>query len=129
MNVVTGGFGYTGSYITHPLLMMGERVRTLTGRPHQSNPFRHRVEVASFVFDNRGELIRALAGASTLYNTYWVRFEYASVTFEQAVQNMLALFRAAKDAGVRRVVHLSITNPSLDSPLPYFPGRPSSNAR
>jgi NADH dehydrogenase len=30
---------------------------------------------------------------------------------------------AAAHAGVRRVVHVSITNPSLDSPLPYFQGK------
>ena len=27
------------------------------------------------------------------------------------------------EAGVERVVHVSITNPSLDSPLPYFRGK------
>ena len=37
-----------------------------------------------------------------------------------AVRNTLALFRAAREAGVQRVVHLSITNPSEDSPLEYF---------
>ncbi len=33
------------------------------------------------------------------------------------------LFAAAKDAGVGKIVHISITNPSLDSPLPYFRGK------
>jgi NADH dehydrogenase len=33
------------------------------------------------------------------------------------------LFRSAKAAGVRRVVHISITNPSEDSPLEYFSGK------
>jgi len=33
------------------------------------------------------------------------------------------LFQAAKDAGVARIVHLSITNPDIRSDLPYFRGK------
>jgi NADH dehydrogenase len=33
------------------------------------------------------------------------------------------LFSAAKSAGVERVVHVSIANPSIESPLPYFRGK------
>jgi len=33
------------------------------------------------------------------------------------------MFFAAKRAGVERVVHVSITNPSIDSPLSYFRGK------
>jgi len=39
------------------------------------------------------------------------------------VRNTQALFRVAKAAGVKRVVHISITNPSEDSPLEYFRGK------
>jgi NADH dehydrogenase len=39
------------------------------------------------------------------------------------VENTLKLFEAARKAGVRRVVHVSITNPSIDSPLEYFRGK------
>jgi NADH dehydrogenase len=40
-----------------------------------------------------------------------------------AVRNTMTLFDAAKAAGVERVVHVSITNPSEDSPLEYFSGK------
>jgi NADH dehydrogenase len=40
-----------------------------------------------------------------------------------AVRNTLVLFEAAKDANVDRIVHVSITNPSEDSPLEYFSGK------
>jgi uncharacterized protein YbjT (DUF2867 family) len=40
-----------------------------------------------------------------------------------AIHNTLVLFNAAKAAGVRRIVHLSITNPSVTSPLEYFRGK------
>jgi uncharacterized protein YbjT (DUF2867 family) len=33
------------------------------------------------------------------------------------------LFEAARRAGVARIVHVSIANPSIDSPLPYYRGK------
>ncbi len=64
-----------------------------------------------------------MAGARVLYNTYWIRFAHGDMTFERAVANSKALFAAAAQAGVERIVHVSITNPSADSPLPYFHGK------
>jgi NADH dehydrogenase len=64
-----------------------------------------------------------LAGADTLYNTYWVRFERGAATYANAVANTLRLFAAAREAGVRRVVHLSIANASAGAPLPYYEGK------
>jgi len=37
--------------------------------------------------------------------------------------NTQTLIQAAEQAGVRRIVHISVTNPSADSPLPYFCGK------
>jgi NADH dehydrogenase len=65
----------------------------------------------------------AISGAHTLYNTYWVRFDRRDETHDRAVRNTIALIQAAKIAGVQRIVHISITNPSLDSDLPYFRGK------
>lgn len=121
--VVTGAFGYTGKYIARRLLAMGERVRTLTGHPNRPDPLQGQIEVMPFAFDCPAELARSLQGASTLYNTYWVRFEHGSVTFEGAVRNTLALFQAAAEAGVGRIVHVSITGANATSPLPYFRGK------
>jgi uncharacterized protein YbjT (DUF2867 family) len=121
--VVTGAFGYTGKYITRQLLARGKRVRTLTAHPNLANEFGERVEVAPLDFSDPAALVTNLRGADCLFNTYWVRFNYGGSTFERAVANTRMLFAAAKDAGVRKVVHVSITNPSLDSPLPYFRGK------
>ncbi len=123
LNVVTGAFGYTGKYITRRLLAMGRRVKTLTGHPNRPNPFGEQVSVAPFNFDHPDELVKSLRGATTLYNTYWVRFPHGAVTFDTAVENTQTLIRAAKEAGLRRIVHVSITNASSDSPLPYFRGK------
>ncbi len=123
LNIVTGAFGYTGKYITRKLLSIGKRVKTLTGHPNRPNPFGNQVSVAPFHFDNPAELTMALQGATTLYNTYWVRFPYRQITYDKAVNNTKVLINAAKEAGIRRIVHISITNASEESPFPYFRGK------
>jgi uncharacterized protein YbjT (DUF2867 family) len=123
LNVVTGAFGYTGKYITRRLLSVGKRVRTLTGHPNRENPFGEQVSVSPFNFDNPSELAKTLRGATTLYNTYWVRFSHGQVSFDKAVENTKTLIKAAEEAGVRRIVHVSVTNASEESPLPYFRGK------
>ena len=120
---MTGALSYTGKYITRRLLGLGKRVRTLTGHPDRQHPFGDQVAVAPFSFDNPHELTRSLRGAMTLYNTYWVRFPYRLMTFEKAVEQINTLIRSAEEAGVRKIVHISVANASEDSPLPYFAGK------
>jgi len=126
--VITGAFSYTGKYATRLLLGRGYDVRTLTNHPptnhpDRPNPFGDRVGVLPYNFDRPEELRRSLEGASTLINTYWVRFPRGKSNFQTAVRNTRTLIEAAKDAGVQRIVHVSIANPSLDSPLGYYKGK------
>ena len=123
LNVVTGAFGFTGKYIARRLLSMGKRVKTLIAHPSRPNPFGDQVSVAPFNFDKPVELEKSLRGAATLYNTYWVRFSYGEVTHNKAVENTRVLIAAAERAGVQRIVHISITNASENSTLPYFRGK------
>src|SRR5260370_5077836 len=102
---------------------MGRRVKTLTRRPDRPNPFGYRVAVAPYRFNDPDELGESLRGAAVLYNTYWVRFPHGRVTFGEAVANTRILIRACEAAGIRRIVHLSVTSASEDSPLPYFRGK------
>jgi uncharacterized protein YbjT (DUF2867 family) len=67
--------------------------------------------------------VDSLRGATTLYNTYWVRFPHGQVDHDAAVANSRTLFYAARHAGVQRIVHVSITHPSITSPYPYFRGK------
>ena len=110
--VITGAFSYTGKYATRLLLDRGYQVRTLTFHPDRENPFGERVQVFPYDFDHPDQIRKTLRGASTLINTYWVRFPRGKTTFDTAVQNTRTLIAAAKDAGVRRIVHVSIANPS-----------------
>jgi uncharacterized protein YbjT (DUF2867 family) len=123
LDVVTGAFGFTGRAITRRLLHAARRVRTLTGHPNRPNPFSTQIEVERYHFDDLERLTGSLEGVTTLYNTYWVRFPYANTSFEDAVRNSRELFIAAQQAGVQRIVHVSITNPIEGSSLPYFRGK------
>jgi NADH dehydrogenase len=123
IHVVTGAFGYSGKYIAKQLLDEGYQVRTLTDSVNRINPFGNRIKAYPFNFDNPERLVESLKGASVLYNTYWVRFNYAEFRQSIAVTNTIKLFNVAKRAGVKRIVHISITNPSEDSHLEYFKGK------
>ncbi|MGA2247097.1 MAG: NAD-dependent epimerase/dehydratase family protein [Verrucomicrobiota bacterium] len=120
---VTGAFGYSGRYLAARLLAAGHEVITLTNSTPSPNPFGDRLRAFPLSFDQPDKLAQALAGVDVLYNTYWVRFNHQGFSHAQAIRNTLVLFEAARRAGVRRVVHVSITNPSEDSPLEYFAGK------
>jgi NADH dehydrogenase len=120
---VTGASGYSGKRIAQRLLDQGHDVLTLTNNPQRAHPFGDRIRVAPFNFDAPEKLTESLRGVSVLINTYWVRFNHRRFTFAEAVRNTETLFRCAKEAGVERIVHSSITNPSESSPLEYFRGK------
>jgi len=123
MDVVTGSFGYIGKYITRELLEQGHEVKTITTHPNKPNPFGEQVKAFSYNFDNPGDLTKVLEGCDTLYNTYWVRFNYRSWSFDEALSNTKILFQCAKQAGVSKIVHISVTNPSETDDLPYYRGK------
>jgi len=121
-HAVTGAFGYTGKYIAKKLVNAGHRVLTLTNSTPRGS-LAGVIPAFPFNFDQPDQLQQSLEGVDVLYNTYWVRFNHPRFTHADAVHNTLVLFEAAKAASVRRVVHISITNPSEDSPLEYFSGK------
>lgn len=122
-HVVTGAFGYSGRYIAERLLFRGHEVLTLTNSPVRTDIFGRQVQTCPLCFHDPEALTESLRGAHVLYNTYWVRFNHSQFTHLQAVENTRILFDCARRAGVRRIVHVSITNPSIDSPLEYFRGK------
>ncbi len=123
IHAVTGAFGYSGKYIARRLLDDGKKVITLTNSPRRVNPFGEAVQAFPLDFSHPAGLAESLRGVSVLYNTYWVRFNHSLFSHADAIENTLVLFDAAKAAGVKRIVHVSITNPSEDSGLEYFRGK------
>lgn len=121
--VVTGAFGYSGKAITELLLARGDRVRTLTNSPRRAHDFGDRVAVHPLAFDDPPRLTEALRGCDVLVSTYWVRFNHRLFSFDQAVRNTQQLFRSAREAGVRRIVHTSILKPEEGRGLAYYDGK------
>jgi uncharacterized protein YbjT (DUF2867 family) len=122
-DVVTGAFGYTGRAIARRLLAQERRVRTLTNHPQRPGTEDIKVDVAPLQFTDRGALVESLRGADVLYNTYWVRFRHGKIGFGEAIANTRMLIGAAAEAGVRKVVHISVSNPATDSHLDYYAGK------
>jgi NADH dehydrogenase len=122
-DVVTGAFSFTGRHIARRLLAQERRVRTLTRRPQPPGTEDIKVDIAPLQFTDRAALVDSLRGADVLYNTYWVRFRHGKVGFGDAVANTRMLVGAAAEAGVRKVVHISVSNPAADSHLDYYAGK------
>lgn len=120
---VTGAFSYTGSYIALALLKRGWRVITLTRDAARQHELQGRVKAYALDFEEPRHLQASLSGVDTLVNTYWVRFNHAGSSFDQAVENSRRLVQAAERAGVKRIVHISVSNADMRSLLPYYRGK------
>lgn len=121
---ITGVLGYSGRYIAAEAKRRGWRVVGLTNSAGRL-PNEAGYELRPMPWSTQEDV---LAGVDVLVNTYWVRFSYSGVghaafSHDEAVQNTKRLFDAAKRAGVKRVVHTSITHPDAASELPYFRGK------
>ena len=121
--IVTGAFSYTGRYVARRLLDQGVHIRTLTRSPNAEDPLADHVEAAPLDFSDPDGLRRSMQGAGVFFNTYWIRYAHDRITFDLAVENTRTLFEAAERAGVGRIVHFSVTNPSTELDLPYFRGK------
>jgi NADH dehydrogenase len=121
-DIVTGAFSYSGRFVAAELLERGRGVRTLTNHPNPPDPLASKIPAQPLDFEDTAALVAALTGADTLYNTYWVRAPRVGVPHTIAVDNTKRLIDAARRAGVRRIVHTSIANPT-GSRLSYYRGK------
>jgi uncharacterized protein YbjT (DUF2867 family) len=123
LDCITGAFGFTGRFIARRLLERGHALRTLTNHPDPTSPLSRHLDARAYAFERPEQLAKDLEGVHTLYNTYWVRFEHGAARYDRAVRNTRRLFEAAREAGVQRVVHVSIANADSDCDLPYYRGK------
>lgn len=118
-DAVTGAFGFTGRAITTQLLDAGREVVTLSRRTGHGDAMARRIAVKPLDFTRPDQLVEALTGVETLYNTYWLRFPHSATSYDRAVEQSVVLLDAARQAGVSRLVHVSVVNASLGGPTPY----------
>jgi NADH dehydrogenase len=128
IDAVTGATSYTGRFIA---VLLAERGRTVlnltrrglgpqeeaTGSRASAEP---RMPEIPFPSSSGADLARALDGVDTLYNTHWIRFERGDVTYHRAIDETRHLLEAARAAGVRRIVHVSVIHASHAAPTAYF---------
>ncbi len=119
LDAVTGAFSFTGRAIARQLLAEGREVVTLVRRPGPADAD-PRIRTAPMAFDDPAALAAAFAGVDTFFNTYWIRFERGELTFDEIIRRTRLLLTAATQAGVRRVVHVSVVNASPAAPTSYF---------
>lgn len=116
--VITGASGFIGSAVTERLLPR-HAVRSLTSHP-QKNRFGERVRSILYDFEWPERMDEAFEGADAFVHSYYIRFPHAGDTFERAVARAGVLFDRARRAGVRRIVHVSVSNANEASDLPYY---------
>jgi uncharacterized protein YbjT (DUF2867 family) len=119
LDAITGAFGFTGRALAERLLADGHDLVTLSRRSGADDPLSERLRVEPFDTDHPDRLVAALEGVDTLFNTFWIRFPRGAMTYERAVAQSAVLVAAARDAGVRRIVHVSVVNAAPDGPTPY----------
>ena len=119
-HAVTGATSYTGRYVAQRLVAADHQVLDLTRAPHLPHALGEAVSNVKLDLDHLDRLTESLRGVDTLFNTLWIRFERGPVTYAWAIERSRILFGAAKRAGVRRVVHLSVINASRSAPTAYF---------
>ena len=116
--LITGASGFIGGAVAERLVDRAE-IRGLTSHPAK-NRFGERVKSFAYDFDRPDRMAAAFRGVDVFVNSYYVRFNYGGLTFEDAVDRSRVLLAQARSAGVRRIVHVSVSNASETSDLPYY---------
>src|SRR5438874_5751773 len=116
--LITGASGFIGGAIAERLIGRAS-IRSLTSHPAK-NRFGDRVVSFAYDFARPDRMAAAFDGVDVFVNSYYVRFNHAGATFERAVEHTRDLMALARRAGVRKIVHVSVSNADLESDLPYY---------
>jgi len=116
--LITGASGFIGGAIAERFVNRTE-VRGLTHHPDK-NRFGGLVTNTAYDFDTPDRMAPAFDGVDVFVNTYYVRFNHGPASFAGAVEQSRVLINLARTRGVRRIVHVSVSNASESSDLPYY---------
>src|SRR5216117_1569902 len=111
--LITGASGFIGGAIADRLIDRAE-IRSLTSHPAK-NRFPDRVISFPYDFERPDRMAAAFLGVDVFVNSYYVRFAHRAATFARAVEHSRALVALARAAGVKKIVHVSVSNAREDS--------------
>jgi NADH dehydrogenase len=119
--LVTGGTGFVGTHLVNALARRGHGVAVLARRPDRArNRYNRPVERVRGDVLHPPSLASALPGRDAVIHLVGIIHEQGAQTFDRmhrlAVENVVA---AARDAGVRRLLHMSAMGTSEDAPSEY----------
>ncbi len=119
--LVTGGTGFVGTHVVNELLRRKHEVAVLARFPESArNRYNLPVSVAAGDVLDPASVRRAAQGREAVIHLVGIIAEEGEQTFDrihrEAAENVA---RAAGDAGVRRLLHMSAMGSSEDSPSEY----------
>lgn len=129
---VFGGTGFLGRAILRRLVEAGIRVRVAARHPASlpDDLFGDRVEQLTADVRDPDAVARAVHGADGVVNAVSLYVERAGTTFRDIhVDGAANLARGARDAGVKRLVHVSGIGVDEDSPSAYVRARACGERR
>ena len=122
--LVTGATGYIGGRLVPELLDAGHRVRVMTRSPERlrDHPWAGRVEVVRADAGDAGQVAAACAGADVVY--YLIHALGTGPEFEATDRHTAQVMaRAAREAGVGRLVYLGALEPEGEELSPHLRSR------
>ena len=116
--LITGASGFIGGAIAE-CLVNRDTVRSLSSHPGK-NRFGGRVHTFPYDFERPERMAAAFEDVDVFVNSFYVRFKHGPWTFARAVEQSRALIALAREAGVHKIVHVSVSNARENSELPYY---------
>jgi uncharacterized protein YbjT (DUF2867 family) len=129
MILITGATGYIGRHLVARLVENGERPRVLVRDPRRAAGIlpADKVEFVQGDTTNPTSLEAAVQGIDTIVHTAFITADHkqsAGNQYEETnVQGTANLIKAAKAAGVRRIIEISGLGTKPDKPGSYMQGR------
>ncbi|MCK4867399.1 MAG: complex I NDUFA9 subunit family protein [Alphaproteobacteria bacterium] len=122
---VFGGTGFVGRHLVQRLATGGARVRVAVRHPKDAAPMQPMGDVGQIAavrasVTHEGSVKAAVAGADAVVNLVGILYESGRMTFDAAHrQGAGNVARAAKEAGVGRLVHMSALGADPESRSKY----------
>ncbi len=122
---VFGGSGFIGRHVVRELAKRGYRVRAAVRRPSLAGFLRTmglpgQVEPVYADISDDTSVSRAVDGADMVVNLVGILYESGKQTFEALqAEGAGRIAKFAKEAGARRLVHVSAIGADPESPAPY----------